>query len=186
MKKLITIAACGLIALTGFAQSKFAHVNFSELVQLMPEADAARETMDASQKEANDTFQSMYEEYQTKVKAYQQNAEKWTAAIRQDKEKELGSIQQRLEEFQQSISQELQQQQQQLLAPIQQKAMETVNKLAKAGGYIYVFDQSSALYIDPAQSTDLTPAARKALNIPDDKTLESLYQQLQAQQETAK
>jgi len=185
MKKLLIMAACGFIALTGFAQPKFAHVNFSELVQLMPEADTARETMAASQKEANDTFQSMYEEYQTKLKAYQQNAEKWTATIRQDKEKELTSIQQRLEEFQQSISQELQQQQQQLLAPIQQKANETLSKLAKEGGYIYVFDISSALYIDPAQSTDLTPAARKALNIPEDRTLESLYQELQAQQAAA-
>ena len=182
MKKVLIIAAMAFVTVAGFAQGKFAHVNFSELVQLMPEADEARATMNASQKEASDTFQSMYEEYQTKVQAYQQNASKWTDAIRQSKEKELTDIQQRLEEFQQTISQELQQQQNQLLAPIQQKAMEAVNKLAKSGGYIYVFDVSSPLYVDPDQSTDLTPAARKALNIPEDRTLEALYQELQAQQ----
>ena len=39
----------------------------------------------------------------------------------------------------------------------------------------------SLLYIDTKQSTDLTPAARKALNIPDGRTLESLQAELQAQ-----
>ena len=71
------------------------------------------------------------------------------------------------------------------MAPIQQRAIEAVSKPAKAGGYVYVFEQSSILYVDPAQSTDLTPAARKALNIPEGRTLESLQQELQAQAQTA-
>ena len=37
------------------------------------------------------------------------------------------------------------------------------------------------LYVDETQSVDLTPAARKALNIPDGRTLETLQQELQAQ-----
>ena len=41
-------------------------------------------------------------------------------------------------------------------------------------------EQNAALYIDPAQSTDLTPAARKALSIPEDRTMESLQKELQA------
>ena len=180
MKKIVLFAAMALVTLTGFAQPKFAHVNFTELVQLMPEADKARETMNASQKEASETFQSMYEEYQTKMQQYQQKAATWTPAIKESKEKELAGIQQRLEEFNQTIQQELQQQQQQLMAPIYQKAQEAVNKIAKAGGYIYVMDQSTFLYLDPAQSVDITPEARKALNIPAGRTLETLQAELQA------
>jgi outer membrane protein len=180
MKKIVLFAAMALVTLTGFAQPKFAHVNFTELVQLMPEADKARETMNASQKEASETFQSMYEEYQTKMQQYQQKASTWTPAIKESKEKELAGIQQRLEEFNQTIQQELQQQQQQLMAPIYQKAQEAVNKIAKAGGYIYVMDQSTFLYLDPAQSVDITPEARKALNIPAGRTLETLQAELQA------
>ena len=183
MKRIVLFAAMALVTLTGFAQPKFAHVNFSELVQLMPEADKAREAMTASQKEASDTFQAMYEEYQTKVQQYQQKAASWTPAIKESKEKELSDIQQRLEEFNQTIQQELQQQQQQLMAPIYQKAQEAVTTLAKAGNFIYVMDQGSFLYFDPAQSVDLTPDARKALNIPEGRTLESLQQELQAQAE---
>ena len=180
MKRIVLFAAMAFVAVTGFAQPKFAHVNFTELVQLMPEADKARETMTASQKEASDTFQSMYEEYQTKVTQYQQKSASWTPAIKESKEKELAGIQQRLEEFNQTIQQELQQQQQQLMAPIYQKAQETVNTIAKAGGYIYVMDQSTFLYLDPTQSVDITPQARKALGIPEGRTLETLQAELQA------
>ena len=42
-------------------------------------------------------------------------------------------------------------------------------------------DRSQVLYFDPAQSTDLTPAARKAMNIPEGRTMESLQAELAAQ-----
>ena len=67
------------------------------------------------------------------------------------------------------------------MAPIYQKAQEAVSKLAKEGGYVYVFDRQSILFIDDTQSTDLTPIARKDLGIAEDRTLESLQAELQAQ-----
>ena len=59
MKKILLIAATALVAISAAAQPKFAHVNFSELVQLSPEADKARATMAASSKEAQETYQAM-------------------------------------------------------------------------------------------------------------------------------
>ena len=181
MKKILLIAAVSLLSFTGFAQPKFAHVNLNELVQLMPEMDQARTAMAASEKEANETYQAMVDEFNSKYQQYQQKASSWTTAIRESKEKELTEIQQRIQEFGQSIQTELQQQQQTLMAPIYQKAQEAINTLAKDGGYIYVFEMNTALYIDPAQSTDLTPAARKVLNIAEGRTLETLQAELQAQ-----
>lgn len=180
MKKLVLISILALAASAAFAQPKFAHVRFSELVQLMPEADQARATIAASSSEAQETYQAMVEEFNTKYQQYQQKAATWTAAIRESKEKELSDVQQRIQEFEQSVQAELQQQQQQLMAPIYQKAQDTVSELAKKGGFVYVFDASSVLYLDPAQSEDLTPEARKALGIADDRTIESLQQELAA------
>lgn len=180
MKKILLIAVLGLASVAGFSQQKFAHVNFQELVTLMPEADQARDVIEASNKEATETYQSMIEEYQNKYSQYQQKAATWTQAIRESKEKELAEISQRIQEFEQSIQIELQQQQQQLMAPIQEKAYNTLQEAAKKGGYIYVFDISAALYVDPAQSTDLTPECRKALGIPADRTIESLQKELEA------
>lgn len=181
MKKIIVVAASLLLCVAAWAQPKFAHVNFSELVQLMPESDQARATLQASSKEAQDTYQGMVDEYNNKLNQYTEKVNTMTPAIRESKEKELTDIQVRIQQFSQSIQQELAQQEQQLMAPIYKKAQDTVNDLAKKGGYIYVFDRTSILYIDEAQSTDLTQAARKALGIPADRTLETLQAELQAQ-----
>ena len=181
MKKFFVVAASLLLCAAAWAQPKFAHVNFSELVQLMPESDQARATLQASSKEAQDTYQGMVDEYNNKLNQYTEKVNSMTQAIKESKERELTDIQVRIQQFSQSIQQELAQQEQQLMAPIYKKAQDTVNDLAKKGGYIYVFDRTSILYIDESQSTDLTPAARKVLNIPADRTLETLQAELQAQ-----
>ena len=183
MKKIILFAATALLSLSLSAQGKFAYVNFNELVMLMPEADAARATMNAASKEADENYRSMLEEVQAKYAEYQQKQASWTPAVRETKEKELGDFQNRIQEFQQSIQQELQQKQNELMEPIYKKANETVEKLAKAGGYLFVFDVSQYLYVDAAQCKDLTPDARKQLGIAEGRTLETLQQELQAAQQ---
>ena len=184
MKKIILIAAISLVSLTGFAQ-KFGHVSINELVQLTPDADKARAEIQAAQKEAQDTFQAMYDEYQTKGTQYQQKSETWSQAIRESKAKELQEIQNRLQEFSQSIEAELQQKQQELMAPIYDKAQKAINELAKKYNCIYVFDSSSLVYLDDTQSIDLNPEARKVLGIAEGRTLETLQAELQAQQAAA-
>ena len=177
---MFVLAALASLCFAANAQElKFAHVNISELIQLMPEMDAARAESDAASAEAQETYSAMVEEFQTKYQTYEQKQATWTPAVKESKERELTEIQNRIQEFQQAIQQELQQKQQELMAPIQKKAMDTVTELAKAGGYVYVFDVQSLLYFDATKSTDLTPAARKALNIPEGRTLESLYQEMQ-------
>ena len=181
MKKILAIAAMALLTLTASAQ-KLGRVNFTELYQLAPEADAAREQITAMQNEAEETFNTMVEEYNTKFNQYQQKNATWTAAIKEAKEKELVDIQNRVQQFQQSFSQELQQKQAELMNPIMEKAQKAVQDLAKAQGIIAVFDSGSALYFDETAVVDLTPAARKALGIKEGRTLEQLAQELQAQQ----
>jgi outer membrane protein len=184
MKKIFVIALAAFATFTLSAQT-LGKVNFNELVMLMPEMDTAREAINASQKEAEETYSAMVEEYQGKMNQYQQKQATWTAAIRESKERELMEIQNRIQEFQQSISQELQQQQNQLTAPIQEKAAKAVNDIAKAKGITVLFDVSQALYFDESKVIDLTADARKALNIPADRTLESLQAELQAQAQAA-
>ena len=186
MKKIILIAVMAVMSVAASAQNlKFGYVNFNEIVMLMPEMDEARATMEENQKTNEEILISMYEEYQTKMQQYQQKAESWTPAIRESKEKEIMEIQARFEQTQQSLQQEIQMLQQNLQAPIYDKAQTVVNDLAKAQGIAFVFEKSSLLYVDPAQGIDLTPEARKALNIPADRTLETLQAELQAKAQAA-
>ena len=186
MKKIILIAVMAMISLAVSAQnSTVAYVDYTELVQLMPEMDAAREQIEAASVEAQETYQAMMEEYQSKAQQFQQKQASWTQAIRESKAAELQQIEYRIQDFQQAIQQELQQTQQTLQAPIYEKAQKAGTDLAKAKGVAFVFEKSSMLYIDPAQAIDLTPDARKALNIPEGRTIESLQAELQAKAQAA-
>ena len=180
MKKILAIAALALMTLGASAQ-KLGRVNFTELYQLAPEADAAREQINAMQNEGEETFNLMVEEYQKAANEYQQKSANWTASIRETKEKALMDIQNRIQEFQQTFSQEMQQKQADLMNPIMEKAQKAVQDLAKAQGITAVFDAGSALYFDENAVVDLTPAARKSMGIKEGRTLEQLSQELQAQ-----
>ena len=184
MKRIIIIAAMALMSVTAFAQ-KFAYVDFNEIVMLMPEMDEARATLEENSKTNEEILMSMYQEYQTKMQQYEQKAATWTQSVREIKEKEIMEIQARLEQTQQSLQQELQMLQQQLQAPIVEKATNVVNELAKAQGVAAVLEKASFLYIDETQMLDLTPAARKALNIPEDRTLETLQAEMMAKAQAA-
>ena len=186
MKRILMIAAMAMMSLAATAQNiKIACVDMNEIIMLMPEMDAAREQMEAAELEAQETYAAMVEEYQTKAQQYQQKSESWTPTIRESKAAELQQIEMRIQEFNQAISQELQQTQQMLQMPIIEKAQKAVNELAKAKGVAFVFEKSSLLYVDPAQGIDLTPDARAALNIPADRTLETLQAELQAKAQAA-
>ena len=184
MKRIIIIAAMALMSVSAFAQ-KLAYVDFNEIVMLMPEMDEARATLEENSKTNEEILMSMYEEYQTKMQQYEQKASTWTQSVREIKEREIMEIQSRLEQTQQSLQQELQQLQQQLQAPIVEKATNVVNELAKAQGVTAVLEKASFLYIDQTQMLDLTPEARKALNIPEGRTLETLQAEMMAKAQAA-
>jgi outer membrane protein len=186
MKKIIMIAAMAVMSVAAMAQDfKFGYVDFNEVIMLMPEMDEARATIEENQKTNEEILMTMYNEYETKMQQYQQNNATLTPAVREMKEKELMQLEQNLQQNQQVLQQELQQLQQQLQAPIYKKAQDTVNELAKAKGLALVFEKNSLLYLDPAQGVDLTPEARTALNIPADRTLEQLQQEMQAKAQAA-
>ena len=181
MKKIILIAAMALMSVAAMAQDfKFGYVDFNEIIMLMPEMDEARATIEENQKTNEEILMAMYQEYQNKVQSYEKNNATWTQAVREMKEKEIIQLEQNLQQNQQVLQQEIQQLQQSLQAPIYEKAHNAVTELAKSYGCAIVFEVGSLLYFDPAQGINLTPDARKALNIPADRTLEKLQQEMQA------
>ena len=186
MKRIILIAATVLVSFAATAQDfKFGYVDFTELVQLMPEMDSARVQIDAASAEAQETYQAIVEEFQSKYQQFEQKQASWTPAIRESKAAELQQIEGRIQEFQQAIQQDLQQLQNQLQAPIYETAQKAVRELAAANGLALVFEKNSLLYVDPAQGKDLTPEARVKLNIPEGRTLETLQAELQAKAQAA-
>ena len=186
MKKIALIAAAALVSIAASAQDfKLGYVDFTEIMQLMPEMDSARVQIDAASMEAQETYQAMVEEYQSKAQQYEQKQSTWTPAIAQSKANELQQIMTRIQEFEQAIQQDLGQLQNTLQAPIYEKAQKAIEQVAKSKGVAAVMEKSSLIYIDPTQMVDLTPEARVLVGIPEDRTLESLQAELQAKAQAA-
>ncbi len=81
----------------------------------------------------------------------------------------LEDLQRRSQEFQQMAQRDYAKKQEELLQPIIEKAKAAIDKIAAAGGYLFVFDTSagSLAYFDEAALTDLAPEVRKELGITD-------------------
>ena len=106
-------------------------------------------------------------EFNNKLADFQKNQETMAASIKQMKQQELEQLQQRYAEFQQIAQQDFQKKEAELLEPVQKKAQDAVNKIAKANGYLAVFNTGvpSLAYFDEAQLTDISELVKKELGI---------------------
>lgn len=161
------IAALFLCAASISAQNlKFGHINSQELLASMPERDSAEAKLKKYAKDLSDQIETLQVEFNKKYQDYLQKKATFTDAIREMKEKELNDLQQRSQEFEQTAQQDYQKQQAELMKPIVDKANATIQKVAKANGFIYVFDVSTgAVAYFSDQSVDILPLVKKELGI---------------------
>jgi outer membrane protein len=163
----LMIAALFLCAASISAQNlKFGHINSQELLMAMPERDSADVKLKKYAKDLSDQIETLQVEFNKKYQDYLQKKATFTDAIREMKEKELSDLQQRSQEFEQTAQQDYQKQQADLMKPIIDKANATIQKVAKANGFIYIFDVStgSVAYFSD-QSIDVLPLVKKELGL---------------------
>lgn len=163
LKKLVLVAAVICISFTANAQ-KFGHINFQQLIQVMPESATAQESIKQFTTELDGQFNTMQKEYQTISQEYVAQMENMTTSIRADKENELQAMGQRIQQFQQNAQLEMQQKEQELFQPILTKAREAINEVGKEQGLLYVFNVD-ALFYNSTESVDLLPLVKSKLNI---------------------
>lgn len=166
MKKLLILIAAVLSVSTVSAQ-KFARVNLQEIVTAMPEFEEAQKNLEAFGKDLQEQMEQIQVEFNNKLADFQKNQGTMAASVKQMRQQELEQLQQRFSEFQQIAQQDFQKKEAELLEPVQKKANDAVNKVAKATGYIAVFNTSipSLAYFDEAQLTDIAAAVKKELGI---------------------
>lgn len=163
----LMIVALFLSAASISAQNlKFGHINSQELLMAMPERDSAEAKLKKYGKDLQEQIETLQVEFNKKYQDYLQKKATFTDAIREMKEKELSDLQQRSQEFEQTAQQDYQKQQAELMKPIVDRANAAISKVAKANGFIYVFDVStgSVAYFSD-QSVDVLPLVKKELGI---------------------
>ncbi len=169
MKKLLklTLVVVLVMSSTSLFAQKFGRINSQEIIANMAETKEAQTQLEAFATELQAQMESIQVEFNTKFQEYQKSAATMSDSVKQIKEKELTEIQTRLRDFEQMAQQDIQKKQMELFQPIQEKAVNAINEVAKAGGYVFVYDviSGSMAYVDEATVTDLGPAVRTKLGI---------------------
>jgi outer membrane protein len=161
----VIVLFVALFAGSASAQTyKFGHIDFQQLLQVMPERDVAQKAMQKHATELENQLTTMQNEYQTKVQAYIAQRDSLSEAVRSAKENDLQDLQQRIQNFQSVAQKDLQKKQEEQFQPIVKKARAAVDAVAKEEGLIYVFDVNNLLY-HSAQSEDILPLVKKKLGI---------------------
>ena len=117
------------------------------------------------QKELEDSYNFLVNEYQTKLDDYQKNKATWTETIRGLKEQELQDLQDKINQFQSDSQDKFASKKQELYAPILKKADDAVKAVAKENGYSYVFDTSAGAVLYAWDSDDLMALVKKKLGL---------------------
>lgn len=143
--KILLIAAVLLLSTNQVvnAQVKMAHIDVSELMTSMPEMKTAQTQIEKLSKTYDTEYRTMVEEYQNKLKKYEQEAPTVGDKVNEDRSKEVQTLGQNITQYRETAQKELQQKQEDIFKPILDKARVAIQKVAKAQGFQYVLDASN-------------------------------------------
>ena len=166
MKKLIICAICAICGFTtANAQAKFGHVNTQEIMQALPDVTKAQNELKALAEQYDADLKSMQDELQKKADAFDKEQATLPENIKQRRQQELQDMYQKIQQSYQDNQQALAKAQQDKMQPIQQKVMEAITAVGKEGGYVYIMEMGSQLYISSTLSTDVTAAVKTKLGL---------------------
>ena len=173
MKKILLLFAfVALGASVSSAQEKYGHLNFGSLVSMMEETKAADSELEAFQKQLVSQGEEMANQFNQDFQAVYQEAQagNLTPAQQQQKEQELSKRRDEIVAYEQEVAQKIEAKRQELLTPIIGAAEAAVKDVAKANGYVMIFDTSVFNAVLFAQDADdVMPLARAKLGLKDDK-----------------
>ncbi len=166
LKKIAFVLLCALPFSLMAQEVKLGHVNSQEILTLMPERATIEKTISDLQSQWEKELVKMREEYNTKIKEYQDKQATMPESIKQARQSEIAEIEQRITTFQQTAYTDLQKKQQELFAPVVDKVKKAINDVGSENNYLYIFDIStqSVIYVSP-KANDITPLVKKKLGL---------------------
>ena len=152
MKRLKSLLIAGVLFLgtmqTMNAQAKTAHVDVNEIISKMPAMLDAQKQLEKLSATYDVEYKGMVDEYQNKLKKYEQEAPTVGDAINATRSKEVQDMQKRITDYRDNAQKELQQKEQDITKPIIEKVRASIQKVGKAQGYQYVLNSEGLLLAD--------------------------------------
>ena len=161
MKKVILMLML-FAPLAMFAQ-KFGHVDTQAIIQSLPEFSRANGEIEAVGKQYENELKASQDELQRLAEDYDKKKSSMNATQQQEQETKLQEMYTRIQQQAQQNQQEFQKAQQEKLQPIFTKVRQAIETVGKSGGYVYVMEAGSVLYINDTLSKDLTNEVKAQL-----------------------
>ena len=151
-------------------KAKIAFINSDYILSLLPEMEEAQRDIAAFERERSIKLNAMRQGLNIQAAQLQQVQDSLSDTVRVEREKELQLLQQDIAQEQRTAEQQLQFKEIQVLSPLRQKVDFTIDSVAQANSYNYVFEdnldgQLILFYTEQPEESDLTPLVLKALNI---------------------
>ena len=149
IKSLLIVAVFALgSSYSASAQAKVAHVDVNEIMTKMPAMLDAKKQLDKLGETYDGEYKVMLEEYQAKIKKYDQEATTQTDKVNEERAREVQDMQKRIVDYRDNAQKELQTKEQDITKPIIDKVRASIQKVGKAKGYQYVLNGSELLLAD--------------------------------------
>lgn len=142
------------------AQAKMAHVDVNELISKMPAMLDAQKQLEKLSGTYDAEYKTMVEEYQNKLKKYDQEASTVTDVINQARQTEVQDLTKRITDYRDNAQKELQKKEADMVKPLMDKIKASISKIGKAKGFQYVINIADLLLAD---GPDLTADVKKDL-----------------------
>jgi len=164
MKRLKSLVIASVLFLgtmnTINAQAKIAHVDVNEIIAKMPAMLDAQKQLESLSATYDAEYKTMAEEYQNKIKKYDQEASTVADAVNQSRQTEVQDLVKRITDYRDNAQKELQKKEADIVKPLMDKIKASISKVGKAKGYQYVLNVSDLLLSD---GPDLTADVKKDL-----------------------
>lgn len=147
LKLFIALVFCMSSELSAQNMSKLGHINFQELISIMPETGNADSLLNEQRTRIFEQLKTMDEELKSLYNEYIVQKDTLIKIIRQSKETEIQSLDQNIKKFQQDADLALNERQAELINPIVKKAQNAVKEVAAENGYDYIYDTSAGFLI---------------------------------------
>ena len=166
MIKKISLAAFFFGIMLAAQAQKLGHINGQMLVEHMPEYKVAYEELSTYKKQYEDALLAMRSEYEKMIEDFKKSEQTAPKVILDTKVKEIQAKEQGIYDFQEQASADVSAEEQRKVEPILEKAKKSIEEVAKANNYIYIFDAGSGsmLYMG---GDDITKLVCSKLGIPD-------------------
>ena len=156
---LVTVLCLGT-SYTINAQAKTAHVDVNELITKMPAMIDAQKQLEKLSGTYDAEYKTMAEEYQNKIKKYDQEAATVGDAVNATRQTEVQDLVKRITDYRDNAQKELQKKEADMVKPLMDRIKASIQKVGKAKGYQYVLNVADLLL---SEGPDLTADVKKDL-----------------------